>query len=172
MTTVSPSMQSVITHFADLGPRWGLRSETCAAHVLVYLVGRPMTRPDIAACLGWDEGTAQAAIDDLVGWRMAQRTRDGLISTSGKPWDLLSAAFEERRRREIEPAVRVLADAAKAATRDGTPHGSAQRIRSLLELARDLSTIAQRVGQLSSSTMTRLLSIGGRVSRIIGPTRF
>jgi DNA-binding transcriptional regulator GbsR (MarR family) len=172
MTTVSPSMRNVIAHFAELGPRWGLKSETCAAHVLIYLVGRPMTCPDIAACLGWDEAAAQAAIDDLVGWRMAQRTRDGLVSTSGKPWDLLSAAFEERRRREIEPALRILADAATAATRDGTPRGAAQRIRSLLDLARDLSTIAQRVGQLSATTMTRLLSIGGRVSRIIGPTRF
>ena len=172
MTTVSPSMQNVVAHFAELGPRWGLKSETCAAHVFIYLVGRPMTCADIAACLGWDEVTAQAAIDDLVGWRMAQRTGDGFISTSGKPWDLLSAAFEERRRREIEPALRVLADAAKAAARDGTPPGAARRIRSLLDLARDLSTIAQRVGQLSSTTMTRLLSIGGRVSRIIGPTRF
>jgi DNA-binding transcriptional regulator GbsR (MarR family) len=166
--TPSPSMRDVIAHFADLGPRWGLKSETCAAHVLLYLTGRPMSRADLAAALGWDEATAQAAIDDLVGWRMARRTRDGVMATGGKPWDLLFAAFEERRRREIEPAVEVLAKAVQSAALDGTPAGAAQRIRSLHALALDLSAIAARVGQFSSSTLTRLVGLGGGLARIFG----
>jgi len=165
---VTPSMRSVIAHFADLGPRWGLKAETCAAHVLLYLTNRPTTRAELAVALGLTEATADAAIDDLVGWRMARRTRDGVMATGGKPWDLLFAAFEERRRREIEPAVRLLAQAVRTAERDGTPRGAAQRIRSLHELARDLSTIAERVGQFSSTTLTRLVGFGGRLSRIVG----
>ena len=161
-------MRSVIAHFEDLGPRWGLKGETCAAHVLLYLTGRSMTRAELAATLGWDDAKAEAAIADLIGWRMARRTRDGVMATGGKPWDLLFAAFEERRRREIEPAVQVLAQAAKAAGGDGTPRDARQRIRDLHDLARDLSTIAERVGQLSPGTLTRLVGLGGRFARIIG----
>ena len=168
MTQVTPSMRSVIAHFQELGPRWGLKSETCAVHVLLYLVGRPLSRAELAAALSWDEPAAQAAIDDLVGWRMARQTRDGVAATGGKPWDLLFAAFEERRRREIEPAVLVLARAARAAERDGTSRGAAQRIRDLHDLARDLSHLAERMGQFSSATLTRLVGLGGRFARIIG----
>lgn len=164
MTHLTPSMRSVIAHFEELGPRWGLKSETCAAHVLLYLVGRPLSRAELAAALSWDEPTVQAAIEDLVGWRMARQTRDGVAATGGKPWDLLFAAFEERRRREIEPAVQVLARAA----RDGTSRGAVQRIRDLHDLARDLSHLAERVGQFSSTTLTRLVGLGGRFARIIG----
>ena len=92
----------------------------------------------------------------------------GVMATGGKPWDLLFAAFEERRRREIEPAIAVLAQAARAAERDGTSRGAAQRIRDLHDLARDLSHIAARVGQFSSTTLTRLVGLGGRFARIIG----
>jgi DNA-binding transcriptional regulator GbsR (MarR family) len=166
--TVTPSMRGVIAHFAALGPRWGLKPETCAAHVLLYLDGRAMTRAELAAALEWDEATAEAAIADLIGWRMARRTRDGVQAAGGKPWDLMFAAFEERRRREIEPAVQVLAQAVRSAGRDGTPRQVTERIRDLHALARDLSAIAQRVGQFSAGTLTRLVGLGGRLSRIIG----
>ena len=168
MTPLTPSMRSVVAHFAELGPRWGLKSETCAAHVLLYLIGRPLSRAGLASALSWDESTAQAAIDDLVGWRMARQTRDGIAATGGKPWDLLFAAFEERRRREIEPAVQALARAARAAERDGTSPGAVTRIRDLHDLARDLSHLAERVGRVSSATLTRLVGLGGRFARIIG----
>ena len=131
-------------------------------------LGRPLSRAELASALSWDESTAQAAIDDLVGWRMARQTRDGIAATGGKPWDLLFAAFEERRRREIEPAVQVLARAARAAERDGTSPGAVTRIRDLHDLARDLSHLAERVGRVSSATLTRLVGLGGRFARIIG----
>ena len=169
--TVSPAMRAVIEHLQELGPRWGLERDTCAAHAVLYLVGRPMAKGDLARCLGLDEPATEAAIEDLVGWRMARRTPTGLVGASGEPWDLLFAAFEERRRRELAPALKVLTDAARAAASDGTPRATAQRIRSLLDLVRDLSTIGDQVGQLSSRTLARLISLGGRVSRILNPTR-
>ena len=90
--TVSPAMRAVIEHLQELGPRWGLERDTCAAHAVLYLVGRPMAKGDLARCLGLDEPATEAAIEDLVGWRMARRTPAGLVGASGEPWDLLFAA--------------------------------------------------------------------------------
>jgi DNA-binding transcriptional regulator GbsR (MarR family) len=168
MMPVTPSMRTVVAHFAELGPRWGVKSETCAAHVLLYLAGRAMTPAALAAALEWDEARAQSALDDLIGWGMARRTHEGVIAAGGEPWDLLFAALEQRRRREIEPAMQVLAQAMRSAARDGTPRAVAQRIRGLHELARDLSVIAERVGRFSSTTLTRLVGLGGRFARIVG----
>src|SRR5262245_46241210 len=101
-TVISPAMHAVIDHLQELGPRWGLKRETCAVHAVLYLVGRAATKSDLAQSLGLDEPAIEAAVDDLIGWRMAHRTPAGLVSASGEPWDLLFAAVEERRRREIE----------------------------------------------------------------------
>ena len=206
-TTITPAMRAVIAHVQELGPRWGLKRDTCAAHAVLYLVGRPMTTADLAQCLGLSDSDAEAAIEDVIGWRMARRTPAGLVGATGEPWDLLFAAFEERRRgggatppprvekrpprarsagapwdllfaafeerrrREIAPALEMLTTAARMAQRDGTPRGAAQRIRSLLELVRDLATLGDQVGRLSSKTLARLVGLGGRVSRFLGPTR-
>ena len=170
-TVISPAMQAVIDHLRDLGPRWGIARETCAAHAVLYLVGRPVAASDLAQYLGLDQPAAEAAIEDLVGWGMAHWTPAGLVGASGEPWDLLFAALEERRRREIEPALKILAAAARSAESDGTPRRTTLKIHALLGLVRDLSTIGDRVGQLSSSTLARLVNLGGRVARILGPAR-
>jgi hypothetical protein len=97
------------------------------------------------------------------------KSEKGLIGASGEPWDLLFAALEERRRREIEPALRALAAAVKRGQNDGTPFRTSQRIRNLLELVRDLSTIGSKVGQLPPRAMARLVGFGGRIFRMFGP---
>jgi DNA-binding transcriptional regulator GbsR (MarR family) len=168
---ISPAMRAVIAHFEGLGPRWGLRRETCAAHVLLYLAGRPMRAAEVAQGLGLDAAATATAIDDLVGWRMARRTAAGFVIAGGEPWDLLFSALEERRRRELAPALDALTRAAEAAGRDGTPPDTSRRIRGLLDLVRDLAAIGGRVDLLSSRTLTRLVSLGGRAARIFGPTR-
>jgi DNA-binding transcriptional regulator GbsR (MarR family) len=169
---VSPAMRAVIAHFEDLGPRWGLRRETCAVHALLYLAGRPMRVAEVAQSLGLDAAATATAIDDLVAWRMARRTAGGFVIAGGEPWDLLFSALEERRRREIAPALDALTRAARTAERDGTPPDASRRIRDLLDLVRDLAAIGERVDLLSSRTLTRLVSFGGRAARIFGPTRW
>ena len=72
--TITPSMRSVIAHFAEVGPRWGVRGETSAAHVLLYLTGRPMTRAELAAALGWTRRRPRlrSAISSAGAWRGAR----------------------------------------------------------------------------------------------------
>ena len=171
MIVVTPGMQAVIDHFADLGPRWGLCRETCAVHALLYLHGQVTDCSAVANALGMDAGTAAAAIEDLLSWNMAQRAAAGGVNTSGQPWDMLFAALEERQRREVEPARRLLAAALSEARRDGTSPAVVQRIRALAELVNDLSAIAGQASRFSSRTLTRLVGFGGRVSRLISPSR-
>jgi DNA-binding transcriptional regulator GbsR (MarR family) len=168
---VTSAMLLVVEHFRDLGPRWGLNRETCAAHALLYLCGRPLSPAEIADGLRLDAAVAGVAIDDLIEWRMAVRRGDGLISTSGEPWDLMFAAMEERRRRELAPALVALAAAAKSAAADGTQFAVAGRIHSLVALVQDLAALGEQVGQLSSKSLARLVGFGGRFSRVLGSRR-
>lgn len=168
---VTPSMRAVIAHLGEVGPRWGVRRETCAVHALLYLAGRPLDRGAIASALGLDLPTTEAAIADLLDWKMAERLPSGCIGTNGQPWDLLAAAFEERRRREIEPALRAFSAAVRDAQRDGTPPVVVSRITALFDLVKDVSAITGQFGRLSSRTLMRLVSLGGRASRLIGVPR-
>jgi DNA-binding transcriptional regulator GbsR (MarR family) len=167
-TEFTPAMKAVVAYFEALGPRWGLKPQTCAVHALLYLVGRPLTVGDVANYLGLGTAEAATAIDDLVSWRAVEISVDGLAWTNGEPWDLLFAGMEERRRREIEPALMAIGGAAELASGDGTPRPTVLRINNLRDLLHDLAALGNQVGRLPSSALKRFVRLGGQVSKLFG----
>lgn len=165
---LTPSMREIIQYFEELGPRWGLEPKTCAVHALLYLTRTKLSCEEISEYLGVDAATSKAAMDDLVDWRMADLSADGCVYTDGEPWDLLSAGLEERRRREIGPALEAIGGAAAKAGDDGTPRMTAVRIHQLHELLQDLSAISGRMDKLPSNTMKHAIRFGGQVSKLFG----
>ncbi len=163
---LTPSMREIIDYFAELGPRWGLEPNTCAVHALLYLTRSKLSHEEIADYLELDAATSKAAMDDLVEWRMAELSDDGCVYTDGEPWDLLSAGLEERRRREIGPALAAIGGAAATSATDGTPRMTAVRIHQLHELLQDLSAISGRMDKLPSNTMKHAIRLGGQMSKL------
>ncbi len=165
---LTPSMQSVVDYFEELGPRWGLEPKSCAVHALLYLLGRPINADEVADFLDLDRETSKRAVDDLIGWGVVEHASDGTVWTSGEPWDLLFAGIEERRKREIEPALKAIGKAADLAVQDSTPRSTALRISKLHELLQDLSALSNQVGRLQSTTLKRFVHFGGQFSKLLG----
>jgi DNA-binding transcriptional regulator GbsR (MarR family) len=168
---LTPAMQTVVAYFRELGPRWGVRPDTAAAHAALYLLGRPVTDRVLDECLTLGEAPLAEAVADLIDWKMATRRADGLLTTSSEPWDLIFAAVEERRRREISPALAALTAAVKMARSDSTPPDVSRRIDALAALVDDLRTLGNPLSGLPSGTLARLVGLGGRVARLFGATR-
>ena len=165
---LSPAMRGVVAYFEALGPRWGLQPKSSALHALLYLVGRPLGLDEISEILGLDETGAKAAIDDLVEWRVVKTGPDGRVWTDGEPWDLLFAGMEERRRREIGPALKAITEAAKSAADDGTPRATVVRIHNLHDLLHDLSALGDQLGRVPPSAVKRFVRLGGQVAKFLG----
>lgn len=168
---VTPAMRKVIAHFGGLGPRWGLGKEVCEVHALLYLSGRPLEMAEIGHALQLSAERVDAVTTELAEWGMARVADCRLHGTSNEPWDLLFAAMEERRQRELAPALGALKQAVDEASGDGTPRAVRQRIHALHDLVRDLAVLGGKVGQLKSRTLSRLVGVGGRVARAFGTNR-
>lgn len=167
-TEPTASMRTVINYFRELGPRWGLAPETTAAHALLYLTGARLGAAEIAQSLDLEIPDAQAAIDDLVAWRVVEQTDDGRVSADGEPWDLLFAGMDERRRREIGPALDALSEAKTVSESDGTSRKTVMRIHSLHTLLVDLAALGNQMDQVSSTTLKRFVRFGGQMSKMLG----
>jgi DNA-binding transcriptional regulator GbsR (MarR family) len=165
---LTPAMRRFIDHFGTLGSRWGLREETCRAHALLYLAGGRMALAEIARGLGRCETATREALADLVLWGMARSAEDGTWDAGGEPWDLLFAALEERRRRELPPALEMLHACRDEAAADGTTPGAVRgRIARMLDLVEDLAALELQSRRLSSTSLMRLVSLGGRAARLL-----
>lgn len=165
---LTPAMRSFVDYFGDLGPRWGLRSDACRVHAFLYLLGRAVSESVIGSTLGLDAGTCENALSYLQGYQMVERVDGGLWRTGGDPWDMLVSGLEERRRREIGPALETLRTCHQGAVDDPANDRLVSiRIGKLLELVEDLAALDSQARRLPPQLVRGLVGLSGRAARFV-----
>ena len=172
MSVVLPqAMARLIDFLGELGPRWGLPVEACRVHGYLYLSARPATNEELCAALNLGSATVENAMVWLMDFRLVERTPGTKWRTQSDPWDLMMCALEERRRREVGPALDILRDCQRLASAerasDPVTYG---QIGKLLALAEDLAAIDIQTRQISSKTLRQMVGVGGRAARFVNRT--
>jgi DNA-binding transcriptional regulator GbsR (MarR family) len=161
-------MQSFVDYFGALGPRWGLRGDACRVHAFLYLLGRPASESDIGSALAIDAAVCADTLSYLLGYRMVERIGTALWRTGGDPWDMLVSGLEERRRREIGPALAVLRGCHRQALDDAANDRLVSaRIGKLLELVEDLAVLDSQARRLPPQLLRGLVGLSGRAARLV-----
>ena len=165
---ITAPMRQFLDFFGELGPRWGVRTETSQTQALLFLADRPLDRDDIATLLEISKAKTTRALNDLETWDMARRNDDDRWLTSSEPWDLLFTALESRQQREIAPALELLRQCTDDAKSDAaTPAIVRRRIAGVLKLVENLAAINVQSRRLPKSLLPRLVSATGTASRLI-----
>lgn len=167
----STAMRRVTDFLAELGPRWGLPAEACRVHGYLYLVARPQTESELRDALALSDTALNEALAWLADYRLIERARPDAWRTESDPWDLMMHALEERRRREIGPALDALREAHRAALAEGAGRRTtALQIGKLLRLAEDLAAIDAQARRLSPSTLRQMVGFGALAARFVDRT--
>lgn len=165
---LSHSTQRLLGYLAELGPRWGLPAVPCRVHGFLYLEARAVGEAELLEAVEIDPPALESALKWLTDYRLVERTPAGLWKTDSDPWSLMLQALEERRKREIGPALDLLRqcrDGVIAERKDGR-RVSAQ-IEKLLALLEDLVAIDIQASRLSPNSLGRLVRLGGRAARFV-----
>lgn len=162
------AMRRTIDFLGALGSRWGLPASACRVHGYLYLTARPATTEALGAVTGLDAATIDDALLWLADYRLIERAGPSGWRTGSDPWELMVRALDERRRREIGPAMAVLRDCQAEALRDDPV--VARQVGKLLELARDLEAIEGQARRFSPETLRHAIGLGGLAARAINRT--
>ena len=165
---LSDPMREFVDYFAELGPRWGFSAATCRVHAFLYLASGPVAEREIGEALGLGPDEIGNALADLADWKMVRKSGSDRWDAGGDPWELLLAGLEQRRQRELQPAMDMLARCETEARRDGrTPRDVAARIADMRALAEDLSAIDLQARRLSPRMVRQMIGLGGRAARVL-----
>jgi DNA-binding transcriptional regulator GbsR (MarR family) len=158
-------MERVLVWLGELGARWGLPADACRIHGWLYLTGRAATAAELAAAGQLPLSDTQSALAWLADHGIAAVDEAGRWVTDDDPWELVMRALERRRDRELGPALELL----RASRREAASNPQlADRIGRLLALATDVEAIDSQVRRLSTRSLRRLMSAGGRAARLLG----
>jgi DNA-binding transcriptional regulator GbsR (MarR family) len=102
-----------IEAWGTLGSSWGINKVMAQIHALLIVASKPLTTDDVMAELQISRGNANMNIRALMEWGIVEKKlivgerKDHYVA--GKDiWELARQVSRERRKREIEPILKVL----------------------------------------------------------------
>src|SRR5213079_2884054 len=110
---LTPVVEKFILHWGEMGQRWGINRSVAQIHALLYLSPRPLNAEEIAETLGVARSNVSTSLKDLQGWGIVRVAhvmgdrRDHFESIKDV-WEIFQIVAQERKRREIDPTLRVL----------------------------------------------------------------
>ena len=168
-----PDAKAFILHWGEMGTQWGVNRSVSQIHALLYLSDRPLPADEIVDQLHLARSNVSTGLKELQGYGIVRRVhvegdrRDHFVA-EGDLWEMLTRIVAERKRREIDPTIALLAELSARLKQDETaPPHVRERITRMHEFISTLGTWYEQVRGLPKPTLVALMKLGGKVARFI-----
>lgn len=171
---LTPSMQSFVLHWGDMGSKWGLNRSVSQIHALLHISPEALTAEEIATTLNLARSNISTGLKELAGWNLIQTSRKlgdrrEYYTSIGDIFDLVEAVVAARREREFLPTLSALRDIQSNAEGDDTPAEVKTRLAETIEAMQQLDSWYESLAALPRSTQLNLLRAGAKASELLAP---
>jgi DNA-binding transcriptional regulator GbsR (MarR family) len=169
-----PVEEKFILHWGEMGTKWGINRTVAQVHALLYLAAKPLPADEIATTLSVARSNVSTSLRELQGWGIVRVVhvlgdRRDHFETLKDVWEIFRIVAEERKKREIDPTMRVLAECVKEAKAD--PHENAQtaeRLESMLEFLTAMSGLFEEIVRMPMPALKGVIKLRGKVVTLLG----
>jgi len=135
--------EELIQAWGNLGYSWGLNKTMAQIHALLMISPKPLSTEEIMQELSISRGNANMNIRALLDWGIISRIlipgeRKEYFKSEKDIWSLARQVAKERRKRELEPILRVLRE-----VNDVQSDGS-EETKELKRVVKDLKNFAEK----------------------------
>jgi DNA-binding transcriptional regulator GbsR (MarR family) len=171
---LTPVQQKFILHWGEMGTKWGINRTVAQVHALLFLSPKPVPADEIAETLSVARSNVSTSLRELQGWGIVRvihvlGDRRDHFETSKDVWELFRIVAEERKRREIDPTLRVLDECVQEVK--AAPAGDAytrERLESMLEFLATMSGLFEEVLRMPPSALKGVGKLRGKVVTLFG----
>ncbi|MDF1812329.1 MAG: MarR family transcriptional regulator [Verrucomicrobiales bacterium] len=120
MTELTPFIRNFILHWGELGTKWGINRTVAQIHAYLFISEEPKNAEDICNDLGVARSNVSNSLKELQNWGIVKVVhlpgdrRDHFQSMTDV-YEMFRVIAEERKRREVDPALRMLRDCSEEA---------------------------------------------------------
>lgn len=107
-----------IESWGKLGSEWGINRTMAQVHALLLISPDSLTTEEIMEALSISRGNANMTLRDLIGWGLIEKQhkageRKEYFFADKDVWYIAKQVAKERRKRELEPVIKVLDELSK-----------------------------------------------------------
>ena len=170
---LTPVQEKFIVHWGEMGARWGVNRTVAQIHALLYLSPVPLNAEEIATQLSVARSNVSNGLHELLDWGLIRSShilgdRREHYEAVKDVWDMLWIIVQERKRREIDPAVAALrACSSELAGAGEHDKYTRQRVNELLALMESISSIYEDVRKVPPATLRQAVKLRGKIRKAI-----
>ena len=152
--------EKFVAQWGALGTAWGINRTMAQIHALLLTSEEPLCTDQVMEALQISRGNANTNLRELVSWGIVDSVvvrgdRKDYYAAEKDVWKIFCTIARERKRREIEPALRLLgevaAETAVCRTTGGKQlHAQMKELRDFVSLA---DSSLDRIARSESSTL-------------------
>lgn len=137
----------LIQAWGNLGYSWGLNKTMAQIHALLMISPKPLSTEEIMDELSISRGNANMNIRALLDWGIISRIsvpgeRKEYFKSEKDIWALARQVAKERRKRELEPIIKVLKEV------NEVPSDSSEQTREFKKVVKELKGFAEKSDSL------------------------
>ncbi len=171
---LSPTAQKFILHWGEMGTRWGINRTVAQVHALLFLSPRPIAADEISQTLSVARSNVSTSLRELQGWGIVRVVhvlgdrRDHFESIKDV-WEIFRIVAVERKRREIDPTLRVVRECAEEAKAAGKGDAYTQeRLETMLEFLTAMTGLFEEVLRMPTGALKGVVKLRGKVITLFG----
>lgn len=174
MESLTPVQEKFILHWGEMGTRWGINRTVAQVHALLFLSEKPLPADAIARTLGVARSNISTSLRELQNWGIVRIVH--VIGDRRDHFESLKDVFamfriiaRERKKREIEPTLRVLRDCLEES---GKPKAAdaytRERLGDLMNFFEVATTAYEQLERLPTPAVLKLAKLGDKAFKLLG----
>lgn len=171
---LSPIDQKFVLHWGEMGTRWGINRTVAQVHALLFLSPKPLNAEEIASALTVARSNVSNSLRELQGWGIVRVAhvlgdrRDHFESVKDV-WEIFRIVAEERKRREIDPTLRVLQECVSDLKGAGAANAyTRERLEEMLEFLTTTSGLFEELVHMPTGALKGMSRLRGKLKLLFG----
>jgi DNA-binding transcriptional regulator GbsR (MarR family) len=171
---LTPVAQKFILHWGEMGTKWGINRTVAQVHALLFLSPKPIPADEIAETLAVARSNVSTSLRELQGWGIVRVVhvlgdRRDHFETFKDVWEIFRTVSEERKRREIDPTLRVLGECVQE-LKNSTPADAytRERLESMLGFLIIMTGLFDEVLHMPVGALKGVGKLRGKVITLLG----
>ena len=156
------------------GHPMGHHRTVAQVHALLYLAEKALPADEISSTLAVARSNVSTSLRELQGWGIVRVVhvlgdRRDHFETLKDVWELFRIVAEERKKREIDPTLRVLAECVKEVKANSHAQAhTAERLEAMLEFLTAMTGLFEEILRMPTGALKGVARLRGRVVTILG----
>src|SRR5712672_4070722 len=174
---LAPVEEKFILHWGEMGTKWGINRTVAQVHALLYLAAKPLPADEISTTLSVARSNVSTSLRELQGWGIVRVVhvlgdrRDHFDSIKDV-WEIFRIVSEERKRREIDPTLRVLSECVEELKTSPQGDGyTRERLESMLEFLTAMTGLFEEILRMPTGALKGVVKLRGKVITLLGSDR-